>query len=348
MTDIQIDTASAEVLPTPTAGQPIMVHHEWGRLTEVVVGVPNIRIPTKLAEAPKRFLPKASIEFMEQNPGKLLSECAPDVNFKFIEQVNGIIRILRDRGIIVHQVEKLEPWEEAFLGEMNDTTMQTFARDTILVIGDKFIETAMFEPNRRKERFAIRRTLKARLARNHIPIITMLEPEPYPADENGKYGPGPFLESGDVMLVGYDIYVGNTGNASNPAGMRWLQDCLGSKYRVHEIMLSSHFLHLDCVLALPRPGLAIICKEGFINGVPEFLKGWTLIEVSPEDAEKKLGCNGLVLDEKTMIIGSDMPKLAAALRAEGTEVLTTPVDAMTWQGGGFRCWHHPLVRESKL
>ena len=150
------------------------------------------------------------------------------------------------------------------------------------------------------------------------------------------------------MLVGHDIYVGNTGNASNTAGIRWLRDFLGPAYRVHEIRLSDHFLHLDCVLALPRPGLAIICREAFIDGIPGFIQDWKLIDVSVDDAEKKLGCNGLVLDEQTMIIGDDMPDLASALRAEGTEVLTTPIDGIYWQGGGFRCWHHPLVRESQL
>ena len=216
------------------------------------------------------------------------------------------------------------------------------------MIGNRFIETAMFEPNRRRERFAIRRTVGERLVKSNARIVSMPEPEPFPADKNGKYGPGPFLEGGDVMLVGRDIYVGNTGNASNRAGIRWLHNCSGSRYRVHEIPLSSHFLHLDCVLALPRPGLAVICKEAFINGIPPFLRDWQLIEVSAEDAEKKLGCNGLVLDDKTMIVGEDMPELASALRAQGTEVLTTPIDGIYWQGGGFRCWHHPLVRESKL
>jgi N-dimethylarginine dimethylaminohydrolase len=70
--------------------------------------------------------------------------------------------------------------------------------------------------------------------------------------------------------------------------------------------------------------------------------------VSAKDAEEKLGCNGLVLDDKTMMVGEDMPHLAEALRAEGTEVITTPIDGIHWQGGGFRCWHHPLVRESLL
>ena len=328
--------------------KPVIVHHEWGTLKEVVVGVPNVRLPTKLAEAPKKFLPKWSIKFIEENGGKRLEECAPDLNRQFIEQVNGIIKILEDRGIIVYQLEKLIPSEEAFLEKMNDTVMQTFPRDPIVVIGNKFIETAMYEPNRRKERFAIRRTVSERLLNSDARIISMPEPEPFPADKDGKYGPGPFLEGGDVMLVGYDIYVGKTGNASNTAGIAWLQNCLGEEYRVHEIPLSDHFLHLDCVLALPRPGLAVICEEAFVNGVPDFLKDWKLIKVSAEDAEEKLGCNGLVLDEKTMIVGEDMPHLAEELSNEGIDVLTTPINAIHWQGGGFRCWHHPLVRESKL
>jgi N-dimethylarginine dimethylaminohydrolase len=324
----------------------IEVHHEWGALKEVVVGVPNLRLPTKLAEAPRRFLPDSSVAFIEKHAGKLVKDCAPDLFAQFVEQVDGIIQILRDRGVIVHQVKNHIPTEESFLAEMNDTVMQTYPRDPMLVIGNKFIETAMLEPNRRKERFAIRRTIGDRLAGSNARIVSMPEPEPFPADANGKYGPGPFLEGGDVMLVGHDIYVGNTGNASNTAGIRWLQNCLGNKYRVHEVPLSDHFLHLDCVLALPRPGLAVICKEAFVEGIPDFLKDWKLIEVSAEDAEQKLGCNGLVLDEKTMIVGDDMPALAESLRAEGTEVLTARIDGIYWQGGGFRCWHHPLVRES--
>jgi len=61
-----------------------------------------------------------------------------------------------------------------------------------------------------------------------------------------------------------------------------------------------------------------------------------------------MGCNGLVLDENTMIVGEDMPTLAQELSDAGIDVLTTPINAIHWQGGGFRCWHHPLVRESNL
>lgn len=326
----------------------IGVHHEWGSLKEVLVGFPNVRLPSKLAKAPRNFLPQESIRVIEENPGKALAEFDPELNKKFIAQVDAIIKILEGRGIVVHQVKKHVSSEEAFLANMNDSVFQTFPRDPVLVIGDKVIETAMYEPNRRKERFAVRRTIGERVADSNAVLVSMPQPEPFPADDEGRYGPGPFLEGGDVFLLGPDIYVGITGNASNKAGIDWLRKFLGADYRVHEVLLNNRFLHLDCVLATPRPGLAVICREAFVNGIPDFLRGWKLIDVSAEDAEGKLGCNGLVLDDKTMMVGEDMPELAEALRAEGTEVITTPIDGIHWQGGGFRCWHHPLVRESSL
>lgn len=327
------------------SNRSIGVNYEWGALKEVLVGVPNVRLPSKLAKAPRNFLPQESIQIIEKNAGKRLTEFDPALNEKFVAQIDTIIKILEGRGIVVHQVKKHLPSEEAFLATMNDSVFQTFPRDPVLVIGDKVIETAMYEPNRRKERFAVRRTIGERVSNSNAIMVSMPQPEPFPADEDGCYGPGPFLEGGDVFLLGPDIYVGITGNASNKAGIHWLQKFLGNDYRVHEVPLNNHFLHLDCVLATPRAGLAVICREAFVNGIPDFLRGWKLIDVSVEDAEEKLGCNGLVLDDKTMLVGEDMPELAEALRAEGTEVITTPIDGIHWQGGGFRCWHHPLIRE---
>ncbi|EAR18520.1 hypothetical protein WH7805_01757 [Synechococcus sp. WH 7805] len=57
-----------------------------------------------------------------------------------------------------------------------------------------------------------------------------------------------------------------------------------------------------------------------------------------------MGCNGLVLSKDSIIIGDNLPGLKKELEAEGLEVITTPIDALSWQGGGFRCWHHPLIR----
>ncbi len=171
---------------------------------------------------------------------------------------------------------------------------------------------------------------------------------PAPEDDNGDWGPGPFIEGGDVFLLGRDIYVGNSGNASNSAGVSWLAQCLGDRYRVQEIELTEKFLHLDCCLATPRPGLAIICREAFVGSLPSFLKDWKLIDVPFEDAKEKLACNGLVLDEKTILIASGLDYLARGLHDAGQEVIETPFDAVYQYAGAFRCWHHPLVRRSTL
>ncbi|MEM7759591.1 MAG: amidinotransferase, partial [Cyanobacteria bacterium P01_A01_bin.40] len=116
----------------------------------------------------------------------------------------------------------------------------------------------------------------------------------------------------------------------------------------HKISITKDFLHLDFVLSIPRPGLAVVCREGFADELPEFLKGWQIIDLPFEDAQSKLACNHLVLDEKTIIVASELTQLIYELRQAGQTVIPTPMSAVYWQGGSLRCWHHPLVRESNL
>ena len=217
----------------------------------------------------------------------------------------------------------------------------------MIVIGNTFIEPALKLIGRSKERFPIRRTIGDRLKNSNARVIYMPVPLPIPYDHKG-WDETPFLEGGDVFVLGRDIYVGCSGNASNDAGIEWLRETLGSQYRVHKVRLTKHFLHLDFVLSIPRPGLAVVCREGFVDGLPDFLKGWQIIDISLEDAQSKLACNHLVLDEKTIIVASELPHLIDSLRQTGQKVITTPMSAVYWQGGSLRCWHHPLVRESNL
>ena len=342
-------------------GQPIIsgevpsglnVHHEWGRLEEAVVGYPYLRpagsLPKSVANF-QRSTPEMT-EFMrlwlETAPMMPIDEFAPALWAKQNDQMNAAITILRDHGVKVHQVEKILSDELAFEQDIGPFCIQQFPRDPMLVIGDRYFELPMHMPYRRKERFPIRRTLENRLAELHASIVSAPEPLPRPEDDLGNFGSSAFLEGGDVLLFGDDVLVGNTGNASNSAGVAWLQAQIGDRYRVHEVSLSKDILHLDCVLCTPRPGLAIICREAFVNGIPDYFKGWDFIEVTKEDAETKLACNGLVLDQKNIIIGDESPETADSLGKAGINVYTTPFDTLAALGGGFRCWHHPLIRTS--
>ena len=88
---------------------------------------------------------------------------------------------------------------------------------------------------------------------------------------------GPFLERGDVELDGYNVYVGMSGNASNAAGIEWLQQFLGPEYRVYTIKRDYSILHLDTVFMLNRPGLLTYYPE-FVDELPTPLKHhWTCL-----------------------------------------------------------------------
>jgi len=332
------------------SAKEILVNYEWDTLREVVVGCPCTRLGTNLPDYLNHFLSPANVayarEVMKVNPGQRLKDVEKDLYLNMVMQMNNVIHILESRGVTVHQIKPFEKEEEAFLQDLSfRIAIQSFPRDPVVVIGNTMIETAMYAPYRRKERFAIRRTLEERLTESNVRIVSMPEPYPRPEGKDG-YGPGLFLEGGDVFVMGQDVYVGHTGNASSVAGICWLQNILGDGYRVHEIQLSRKFLHLDCVLATPRPGLAIVCKEGFSQGLPDFLKNWDLIDVSEQDAEEKLAVNVLVVDSKTVIVAQESPGVADALVRAGQDVIVTPFNAVSLWGGAFRCWHHPLVREA--
>lgn len=327
----------------------VMVHHEWGKLKEVVCGIPYFKIPKTLPKCVYNYAPTEGIKFMEANAGRTLQEADPATYKAASEQMEVAIAILKSNGVKVHRPEPVDDVEASYVDNIFPASaIQFFPRDPMLVIGNRFIETELYLPARRRERFGIRRAIADRLADSDAQLVSMPPAVPTPEDESGGWGPGPFIEGGDVFLLGKDIYVGVSGNASNTAGVKWLQQYLGSDYRVHEIKLTKKFLHLDCCLATPRPGLAIICRDAFVDGLPDFLKKWTLLDVPFQDAKEKLGCNGLVIDDKTIMIAEGLDYLAKGLRDAGQEVIETPFDAVYQYAGAFRCWHHPLVRESSL
>ncbi|MCO5191836.1 MAG: arginine deiminase-related protein [Anaerolineae bacterium] len=322
----------------------ISVNHEWGTLKEAVVGTPiSMRIPNWSDEY--EVVTKEVQQFIKEKQGQLLKDAAPDLFDKSMEQMDAFADLLRSLGVIVHRAAPLTDDEADFLVNFKEGVQQCFTRDPLLVIGNNVIETSMREFERRKERFGIRHAIEERLVNSNANWVSM--PQPIPERGTGGYGPGPFLEGGDVLLVGRDIYAGCSGHASNMAGIQWLQRFLGPAYRVHPVPLKRGFLHLDVVLSLPRPGLAIVCRDAFAEGLPDFLDGWDLIDVSVDDTIR-LACNGLVLDEKTYICAEEHEHVAEALVKHGQTVHTVLYDIVSLWGGSFRCSHHPLIRESQL
>ena len=59
-----------------------------------------------------------------------------------------------------------------------------------------------------------------------------------------------------------------------------------------------------------------------------------------------MGCNNLVLDDRTVLIPAEPPHdyLAGELEKRGFEVIRLPYEAPCGFGGSFRCAHQPLIR----
>jgi len=323
------------------AKKEISVHHEWGKLKEAIVGIGEDLIIPTYSEYTSFIYDSKYIDMMKEYGGTKAVDLEPEQIKEAIKQINKLAKVLEDRGVIVHRSHRLRPQEKKYLEYVQKGSMSFFARDPILVIGNNVIETALKVPMRAKERYAIRPILRKRLKNSNANYVSM----PVVSPEFGEGGM--YLEGGDVLLNGHEIYVGNSGRTSNKAGIDWLQNFLGLKYKVHEIKINPEFEHLDCVLSLPRPGLMVICKDAIKGKLPKSIRDWDAIEVSIPEA-KKLGANLFVIDEKTCIVDTQHHRIAEELRKRGQEVIEIPYGEVATWGGAFRCSHHPLRRVSKL
>jgi glycine amidinotransferase len=77
------------------------------------------------------------------------------------------------------------------------------------------------------------------------------------------------------------------------------------------------------------------------------LRDWDKIEVSVDEANL-LATNGLVLEEGRVIIDADNGRVIDELRKRKLDVIPLPFNGPIATGGGLRCAHHPLLRESTL
>ncbi|MFH8974930.1 amidinotransferase [Streptomyces sp. NPDC017890] len=328
----------------------INVTHEWGVLKEAVVGrVIDFRVPEGIgAGLPDslRFLPGPTRRDLPRWAGRLWSEADPEGYARSVEQIDALDRFLTSRGVVVHRPRELtEPELGLYGGDGDRFSMQTFVRDPMIVVGDHVIEAALRLPARFKERFGLRPVFAQAVSRG-ARYSVMPPPSPVAVPEIAS-ATGPFLEGGDVLVLGRDILVGlgRGGTASDAEGARWLARLLGDGYRVQEVPISDRVIHLDDGLTAVREGLAVVCREQFVDGVPAPVADWDLIDVTLRAAVDLLAGNSLVMRPGEVLVDERLTGLAEALTARDVTVHTLPFDAVTAFAGGFRCAHHPLVRE---
>lgn len=327
---------------------PIGVFNEWGKLREVIVGYldADAVVPTPTHFCYQYYKGQPTLELFEQHQGKRLKDIVPDRIEGTVRQLEGLVKAYEKAGVKVHRARPWTAEELIFLAHLAVGGFPVYVRDPILVAGKHVIELAVKTPFRRREIFAIRDVLLQRAAEDpqarHVAMPHPLPVKPTPTSD----GPGPFLEGGDIFVLGKDVLVGNSGLASDRAGIEWLQRYLGPDgYKVHEVPLQEHWLHLDCIFAVVRRGLCICDTSGLKNGLPAVLKDWEIIPATAAEAHA-LGCNTMCLEENTVLIAEEHSRLIGELKKRKANVVSGfRMDIASQWGGGVRCASHPLVRD---
>jgi N-dimethylarginine dimethylaminohydrolase len=314
-------------------------HHEWGKLSEVVIGIAPAEDFVVFYEDSQRWLIPPSDVFSRTHAGRRLIDIDADRARRIERQIDALAERVAHAGVSVHRPQRLDGEELTFLAP-NGEGAQLFARDGMIVVADHLIDSSLRLRCRQRERYGLRPIIQQAVQQRGARWSSVPLGSPACVD-------GPFLEGGDVLLNGYEIYVGISGCASDLAGADWLQALLGAKYRVIPVAMRSNVLHLDCALGLIKPGLLVWCPEKLIDGLPMSLRGWDQISVSIDEANR-LATNVLVLEEGRVIVDADNDRIADELRRRKVEVIPLPFDGPIGMGGGLRCAHHPLLRESVL
>jgi N-dimethylarginine dimethylaminohydrolase len=320
----------------------ISVYNEWGKLRSVMLGIEDNTTEPGYIDALK-WVSKEGIASIKKHAGSVLAKTWPENAKAISDQINGLAETLKNLGVEVHRTKKMKyPEEINYLADIQPGVHVWGGADFFRVIGKRIILlNALRYPFRRKQALVVRHALEPLLKDADNEYVAAPTPSPhYSADDL-------FLENGDIMLDGYNVYAGYSGNGSSLAGIEWLRRYLGSAYKVYLVKLSPKLLHLDTVLMLNRPGLLTWYPE-FVEELPLPLRHWDKIEVTQKNEEEPLfGANSLVVDEKKIIISDIYARLISEYEKRGfDEVISLPFSMTIAYGAGPRCLTGVLRRDS--
>jgi len=334
----------------------IYVDYEYGKLQEVIVGLSTGMTPDLKApwfENALRILPEDEAAYARETAGMNFADMVhPDTGKSesemLEEETQAFITVLKKLGVKVLRPKEITP---EFIREnygkkiLINGYSQDFPRDNLVIIGNTVIECNLRTPIRKTDISGFSEILRKKCV-DGVRWVAMPHTEPLaiPGDET------PLLEGGDVIVLGTTILVGNSMNpavGSNEAGYRWLKNFLGDAFNVIRVPLVPEILHLDCVLSVPRRGLAILCPEAFAEGIPKVLEDFDTITVSLEDASR-LAVNGLPVDESHYIMSfndhNDNKFIREELEKRGISVYPVYFGVHNGQGGSLRCATQALMR----
>lgn len=322
----------------------VNVNNEYGKLHDAFIGIADekhLMHPTYMDAF--KWQDAKGMQECEEYGGKLVVETTPELVYALGEELNNLAAIFEKRGIEVFRSHPLQHEEEiTFLDNVQKGYNNHDGCDFFLPIANNVILLTNFRlPCRRKRVWAIRDVLETVLKDSNAHYVALPPASPHYSDDDL------YLSRGDVLVDGFNVFVGCSGNSSSPMGIAWLKQFLGPRYSVYTVKLHPKILHLDTVCMLNRPGLLTYYPEFFVEGLPEPLQTWEKIEIKKLESDNEaFGANGLMLDPNTMILAKQYERLVPEYDKRGIEVIVIPFEAAIHCGVGVRCAVAPLHRDN--
>lgn len=333
-----VGTGAAE----PATESGVWMPNEFDRLREVFVGADDYDAPMPASSySVLQYMGAEFADDMDRNAGKTLREAhPPEVLELFEKEIESLVAVYESQGVTVRRPRSLTTAENEFV---QPGGLPIYARDPALAIRDTVIDGAVMMPFRRKEVFSFRDDFNELTdADPAVRYLAMPQPIPTELDRDVTEEPGPFLEGGDVFVLDDHVLAGHSGLASSKAGVDWLRRHFEG-LRFHQVRLQHHWLHLDCVLAVVRPGLAICHREGFLDGLPEPIADWEIIEATADEAHA-MGCNTVCVAPNQVVIPNEHTRLIEELVERDVEIVGDFSFEGISRGGGVRCATMPIRR----
>ena len=213
---------------------------------------------------------------------------------------------------------------------LRPSKMAYATRDTILIIGDKVIVTPIHSKSRSVEQ---------------TEILDLL-----PSTSNIIYAPNDnpdiMFDAANIIKANKDILylISSTGNVG---GAKWLQEILGSDYRVHPIFNAYSGSHIDSTIVFLQDGLVLL-NGGRVTEkhLPDFLSKWNKIWINEQDivdgnepgaASKWMALNMFSIDQNNVIIDSKQNKVRYILDSYGINTHGVTLTHGRYLLGGPHC-----------
>jgi N-dimethylarginine dimethylaminohydrolase len=144
--------------------------------------------------------------------GRKLAEVDPAFDLSLERQTNALAELLTGRGVTVHRGRPLEPVEAGPSPDGQPEGFGTlFVRDPTLVIGSNIIEVNLRMRIRRGERHSVRGAVQQVVSGSDATWVGMPAAWPGPDELDDVSA---FLEGGDTLLNGPEIYRSSTSGGS--------------------------------------------------------------------------------------------------------------------------------------